>query len=85
MVKSVTLREAWSGEADCLNCSVRASALFAGLAERDRLVLDRCACDGIPVAVVMSGGYGREVSQTVDIHLATIRAAAVRTREATPA
>jgi CRP-like cAMP-binding protein len=35
MVKSVTLREAWSGEADCLNCSVRASALFAGLAERD--------------------------------------------------
>lgn len=35
MVKSVTLREAWSGEADCLNCSVRASALFAGLAEQD--------------------------------------------------
>lgn len=35
MVKSVTLRDAWSGEADCLNCSVRASVLFAGLAEKD--------------------------------------------------
>ena len=35
MVKSVTLRDAWSGEADCLNCSVRTSVLFAGLTEQD--------------------------------------------------
>jgi CRP-like cAMP-binding protein len=35
MVKSVTLREAWSGEADCRNCALRTSALFAGLAEQD--------------------------------------------------
>ncbi|NCA68744.1 MAG: Crp/Fnr family transcriptional regulator [Sphingobacteriia bacterium] len=35
MVKSVTLREAWSGEADCLNCSLRTSVLFAGLAQSD--------------------------------------------------
>jgi CRP-like cAMP-binding protein len=35
MVKNVTLREAWSGEADCLNCSLRASVLFAGLKEQD--------------------------------------------------
>jgi len=35
MVKSVTLRDAWSGEANCLNCSVRASVLFAGLKEQD--------------------------------------------------
>jgi CRP/FNR family transcriptional regulator len=35
MVKNVTLREAWSGEADCLNCSLRASVLFAGLEESD--------------------------------------------------
>ncbi|MGE5152909.1 MAG: Crp/Fnr family transcriptional regulator [Bdellovibrio bacteriovorus] len=35
MVKGVTLRDAWSGEADCLNCSVRASVLFAGLTEDD--------------------------------------------------
>jgi CRP-like cAMP-binding protein len=35
MVKNVTLREAWAGEADCLNCSLRATVLFAGLEERD--------------------------------------------------
>jgi CRP-like cAMP-binding protein len=35
MVKSVTLREAWAGEADCRNCALRTSALFAGLAEQD--------------------------------------------------
>jgi len=35
MVKNVTLREAWSGEADCLNCSLRESVLFAGLREQD--------------------------------------------------
>jgi CRP/FNR family transcriptional regulator len=35
MAKNVTLREAWSGEADCLNCSLRATALFAGLRETD--------------------------------------------------
>jgi len=35
MVKNVTLREAWSGEADCLNCSLRATVLFAGLHETD--------------------------------------------------
>jgi CRP/FNR family transcriptional regulator, anaerobic regulatory protein len=35
MAKNVTLREAWQGEANCLNCTLRASVLFAGLAERD--------------------------------------------------
>jgi CRP-like cAMP-binding protein len=35
MAKNVTLREAWQGEADCLNCTLRTSVLFAGLAERD--------------------------------------------------
>jgi CRP-like cAMP-binding protein len=35
MATKVTLKEAWSGEADCLNCSLRATALFAGLTERD--------------------------------------------------
>jgi CRP/FNR family transcriptional regulator, anaerobic regulatory protein len=33
MVQSVTLREAWSGAADCLNCSLRTTVLFAGLQE----------------------------------------------------
>jgi len=35
MAKNVTLREAWSGEADCVNCSLRASVLFAGLDAED--------------------------------------------------
>lgn len=35
MVKNVTLREAWSGEADCLRCSLRDMVLFAGLTELD--------------------------------------------------
>lgn len=35
MVKNVTMREAWSGEADCVNCALRDSVLFAGLTERD--------------------------------------------------
>jgi acetoin utilization deacetylase AcuC-like enzyme len=48
----------------------------AGLAERDRLVFDRCRWAGIPVAVVMGGGYGRRTQDTVDIHLETVRIAA---------
>jgi CRP/FNR family transcriptional regulator len=35
MVKNVTLREAWAGEADCKNCALRTSALFAGLEATD--------------------------------------------------
>lgn len=63
----------------------RLSVTEAALAERDRLVLDRCARKGIPVAVVMSGGYGRDVTETVDIHFATLRAAADLTRAGAPA
>lgn len=35
MAKNVTLREAWSGEVDCLSCTLRASVLFASLEEQD--------------------------------------------------
>jgi CRP-like cAMP-binding protein len=35
MPNTVTLREAWSGEANCLNCALRASVLFAGLEVSD--------------------------------------------------
>jgi acetoin utilization deacetylase AcuC-like enzyme len=44
-----------------------------GLAERDRLVLDRCRRARLPVAVVMAGGYARQIQDTVDIHLETVR------------
>lgn len=35
MSKKISLREAWSGEADCLRCSLRDTVLFAGLGETD--------------------------------------------------
>ena len=35
MSNIVTLRDAWAGEADCLNCSLRTSVLFSGLEESD--------------------------------------------------
>jgi len=47
-----------------------------GLAARDRLVFELCRGAGLPVATVMSGGYGRQIEDTVEIHLATVRIAA---------
>jgi len=47
-----------------------------GLWERDRLVLETLERDGIPVAVAMAGGYGRNIADTVDIHFQTVRTAA---------
>jgi acetoin utilization deacetylase AcuC-like enzyme len=47
----------------------------AGLAKRDQLVFERCRQLGISVAAVMSGGYGRQIQDTVDIHLQTVRIA----------
>jgi acetoin utilization deacetylase AcuC-like enzyme len=44
-----------------------------GLAERDRLVLEQCRSYGLPVAVVMGGGYARQVDDVVDIHMQTMR------------
>jgi len=44
----------------------------AGLAERDRMVLDACRAAGLPVAVTMAGGYAENVEDTVDIHWRTI-------------
>lgn len=47
-----------------------------GLAQRDRLVFARCWQAQLPVAVVMGGGYAREIEDTVSIHLQTVRLAA---------
>jgi acetoin utilization deacetylase AcuC-like enzyme len=48
----------------------------AGLARRDRLVLETCRAEGLAVAVLMAGGYGRKVEDTAEIHLQTVRIAA---------
>ena len=47
----------------------------AGLAERDRLIFHYCRTAGLPVAVVMAGGYARNIVDTVDIHLQTVATA----------
>ncbi len=47
-----------------------------GLAGRDRLVFDACGRAGLPVAVVMGGGYARNIQDTVAIQLETVRIAA---------
>ncbi|MCB8966461.1 MAG: histone deacetylase [Ardenticatenaceae bacterium] len=46
-----------------------------GLAARDRLVLAAVRDAGLPVAVVMAGGYGRNVNETVDLYLQTVQIA----------
>lgn len=46
-----------------------------GLRRRDRFVFERCRAAGLPVAVVMAGGYGREIQDTVEIHMQTVREA----------
>lgn len=46
-----------------------------GLAERDRLIFGYCRAAGLPVAVAMAGGYGRDIEDTVEIHLQTVREA----------
>lgn len=47
-----------------------------GLVARDRFVLEGCLERGVPVVVAMAGGYARDTADTVDIHLATLAAAA---------
>ena len=47
----------------------------AGLAERDRRVLDALRVRRIPVALSMAGGYGRDIADTVAVQLATLREA----------
>ena len=47
----------------------------AGLAERDRRVFAACRERGVAVAVSMAGGYGRNIDDTVAVHLHTLQAA----------
>lgn len=40
----------------------------AGLAERDRTVLQACRARGVPVALLLAGGYAPTPSATADLH-----------------
>jgi acetoin utilization deacetylase AcuC-like enzyme len=48
---------------------------MGGLEERDRMVLERCSRAGAGVAVVLAGGYARQVQDTVTIHRRTVEVA----------
>ena len=48
---------------------------FDGLARRDAMVLDACREVGIPVAITIAGGYGRDIGDSVKVHLNTVRIA----------
>ncbi len=53
----------------------RLSMSFSGIARRDHIVLKACRDVGIPVAITIAGGYGRDVATTVEAHVRTVLAA----------
>jgi acetoin utilization deacetylase AcuC-like enzyme len=53
----------------------RLALTFDGLARRDALVLAACREVGLPVAITIAGGYGRDIADTVRVHLNTVRVA----------
>jgi acetoin utilization deacetylase AcuC-like enzyme len=48
---------------------------FEGLERRDAMVLEACREIGVPVAITIAGGYGREIDDTVSVHVNTVRVA----------
>jgi acetoin utilization deacetylase AcuC-like enzyme len=48
------------------------SLTLDGLRGRDRMVISECRERGVPVAVVLAGGYAYRLEDTVSIHVATI-------------
>jgi len=54
----------------------RLALSFEGLAARDAHVLDRCRSLGLPVVVVLGGGYAVPIEDTVRIHVQTLARAA---------
>lgn len=52
----------------------RLALTMDGLAARDAMVRDCMGLQGVPVVVLLAGGYGRRIHDTVAINLATVRA-----------
>jgi acetoin utilization deacetylase AcuC-like enzyme len=44
----------------------------AGLLARDEMVLRECRARGLPVAIMMAGGYAKNIEDIVDIHYQTL-------------
>ena len=53
----------------------RLGLTFDGLMRRDALVLEACRAVGVPVAIAIAGGYGRDILDTVRVHVNTARVA----------
>ncbi|HEY7233073.1 MAG TPA: histone deacetylase [Gemmatimonadaceae bacterium] len=53
----------------------RLGLTFDGLARRDAFVIDLCREVGLPVAITIAGGYGRNIDDSVRVHLETARIA----------
>lgn len=54
----------------------RLALSFDGLRRRDWMVVEACREVGLPVCLTISGGYGRDVHDTVAVHVNTVRVAA---------
>jgi acetoin utilization deacetylase AcuC-like enzyme len=53
----------------------RLALTHEGLRRRDAMVLRACVEAGIPVAITLGGGYGKDLDDTVEAHCNTIRTA----------
>ena len=54
-----------------------------GLRRRDRMVIETVCAAGLPLVIMLAGGYARRIEDTVAIHAATIEeAASARARSA---
>jgi len=53
----------------------RLGVSIAGCRERDRIVLELCKKNELPVAVSMGGGYSERIAHIIDAHANTYRAA----------
>ena len=51
----------------------RMKLTFEGLERRDAMVTQACREVGLPVAVMIAGGYGHRIEDTVKVHLSTAR------------
>jgi acetoin utilization deacetylase AcuC-like enzyme len=84
------LNQLWSHHVNAMPCLIffvagadphegdrlgRLKLTAAALAERDRRVFDAAQSRGIPVAVSMAGGYGKNIADTVAIHFNTLKLA----------
>ena len=54
----------------------RLKLTFDGLRRRDQLVLEKGREIGVPACVVIAGGYGHDIAQTVRVHVNTVEIAA---------